>query len=416
MHPFEIAHRYTAGIPQNIRYGEDTLGIDNSVGLPGGWPVCPFAKNLGLNLLRIFLGDLVFNGRGDGNVARLEEHVAGGHLCSASGTTLQRLLLRVHPVNHFRYVEALLVVEPAADISQPDDFVPGLLHQLRRHRADIAKTLHDHAAALFLQTNLGQRLVAAHHHAAARGFAPSAGSTQLNRLSCHHRRRGLPHVHRVGIHHPRHRLFARTHVRRGDVSLGSEPNSKLRGIAPRQALQFSPRQFARVANHSPFRAPERNVHHRAFPRHPRRQRAHFIYRNVRSKANPALSRSAHVGMQHPVAGKNFQLPVIHPHRDVQRDFLARPFQETVQALLQAQLARRHLKTRFRVLVDIHLFRHHGFRHAKLSFADFHILYHSPERSIPPCSAGNRVSTAGAMLIPFSQDKSLHNSSCECLTG
>src|SRR5207248_445690 len=203
LHPFEIAHRYAAGIPQNIRYGEDTLGIDNSVGLPGGWPVCPFAKNLGLNLVRIFLGDLVFNGRGDGNVARLEEHVAGGHLCSASGKTLKRLLLRVHPVNHFRYVEALLVVEPAADISQPDDFVPGLLHQLRRHRADIAKTLHDHAAALFLQTNLGQRLVAAHHHAAARGFAPSAGSTQLNRFSCHHRRRGLPHVHRVGVHHPR---------------------------------------------------------------------------------------------------------------------------------------------------------------------------------------------------------------------
>src|SRR5437868_2755144 len=107
LHPFEIAHRYAAGIPQNIRYGEDTLGIDNSVGLPGGWPVCPFAKNLGLNLVRIFLGDLVFNGRGDGNVARLEEHVAGGHLCSASGQPLHRLLLRVHPVNHFRYVEAL---------------------------------------------------------------------------------------------------------------------------------------------------------------------------------------------------------------------------------------------------------------------------------------------------------------------
>src|SRR6266700_2485088 len=104
-------------------------------------------------------------------------------------------------------------------------------------------------------------------------------------------------------------------------------------------------------------AAERNIHHCAFPRHPGGQRAYLIEGNVRRETDPALPRPAHVGVHYPVSGKNFQRTVVHADGDVQRNFSARPFQETVDALLESQFVRGHLEARFGVLVDVHLFGH-----------------------------------------------------------
>jgi len=208
----------------------------------------------------------------------------------------------------------------------------------------------------FFHAELCQRLVAANHHAASRCFAASARAAQFNRLARYHRRRCLPVVHRVCVHHPGHRLLARAHIRRGNIALRPKPIDQLGGIAPRQTLQFAARHLARITDNSALRPAKRNIHHRTLPRHPRRQRAHFIQRNVRRKSNSALARSAHRRMKHAIPGENLQVAVVQSHRNVQRDLLARIFQIPVNSLLQTQLLRRYLKTRFRVLVDIHLFR------------------------------------------------------------
>ena len=319
-----------------------------------------------MDLVGILFGNLVFDGRGDGDVTRLKEHVARRHLRSPARKILQQLFLRVNPVDQFRHVEAFLVVKPAANISQTNNLVSRFLHQVRGHRAHISETLHDHAASLFFHAQLGERLVATHHYPAPGSFPSSARPAQLNRLSGYDRGCSLSNMHRVGVHHPRHGLFAGADVRCGNIALRPQPFRQFRGVPPRQSLYFSARQLARVTNHSALCAPKRDVHDRAFPGHPSRQSAHFVKRYVRSEANPAFSRPPHIRMQHPVTGENFQLPVIHAHRNVQRDFLTRPFQEAVQSLLETKFARGHFKTRFGVLVDIHLFRHHGLGHAKLS--------------------------------------------------
>ena len=225
-------------------------------------------------------------------------------------------------------------------------------------------------------------------------------------------------MHRVGVHDPRHGLFAGADVRRWNVALGANPIRQFRGISPRQALHFSARQFARIADDSPLGAAERNVHHRAFPRHPRRQRAHFINRNIRRETNPAFSRPPYVRMQNAVPREHFQLPVIHSHRDVQSNFLARPLQEPVQPLFEAQLARGYFKTRFRVLVDVHLFQDHGLRHVKFSFADFpHSASSRGSAGSSPCPEGRARQHSPAVLVPSLRDRvSLHNSSCERFTG
>src|SRR6516162_7888402 len=123
LHPLEITHGHAAGVAQNVGYREDPFRIDDRIGLPGGRAVRAFTEDFRLHLVCISLGDLVLNGGGDGDVARLEEYVPRGHFRSAVGKTLQLLFLRVNPVDHFGYVESLLVVQPAADIRETDDFV-----------------------------------------------------------------------------------------------------------------------------------------------------------------------------------------------------------------------------------------------------------------------------------------------------
>src|SRR4029077_13808733 len=84
LHPFEIADRNAARISENIGHGENALGVDNGVGLPGGRTVGAFAKDSCLHLVGVPLGDLIFDGRGDRNVAGLEENVACAHFCPAA--------------------------------------------------------------------------------------------------------------------------------------------------------------------------------------------------------------------------------------------------------------------------------------------------------------------------------------------
>ena len=71
-------------------------------------------------------------------------------------------------------------------------------------------------------------------------------------------------------------------------------------------------------------------------------------------------------MQHAVPGEHFQLAIVHSDRNVQRDFLAGIFQIAIDPLFEPQFLRRHFKTRFGVLVDIHFFRYWGLRHANIS--------------------------------------------------
>src|SRR5260370_10206516 len=85
--PFEIAHRYPAGVAENVWHGEDTLAIDDRVVLPGCWTVCAFAENLGLPLIATLFGNLVFNRRGNGNLAGLKEHIPRAHFGSATPET-----------------------------------------------------------------------------------------------------------------------------------------------------------------------------------------------------------------------------------------------------------------------------------------------------------------------------------------
>src|SRR5580765_8156034 len=60
-------------------------------------------------------------------------------------------------------------------------------------------------------------------------------------------------------------------------------------------------------------------------------------------------------MQHAVSRENLQRPVVHSHRTVLGYFFVGIFQVLVDALFEAELLGSFFKTRFCVLVDVHLF-------------------------------------------------------------
>src|SRR6202023_2343313 len=92
-------------------------------------------------------------------------------------------------------------------------------------------------------------------------------------------------------------------------------------VTPRNAFEFAIRKHRRVADHSAFRAAERNTHHRAFPGHPGRQCAHLIQRHVRGETNAALAWTSRDRVLHAVAREYFDPSVIELHGDGYGDFL-----------------------------------------------------------------------------------------------
>src|SRR5580700_8262437 len=98
----------------------------------------------------IFGGDLVFGGCGNQNIGGVEQDLLRRLFVAAAWEFRKRLALSVNPVNQFWNVETFVVVEPAMDIGDSDNFIACLMHQNRGLRADVAETLNDHTATVAL--------------------------------------------------------------------------------------------------------------------------------------------------------------------------------------------------------------------------------------------------------------------------
>ena len=196
------------------------------------------------------------------------------------------------------------------------------------------------------------------HHAAAGGFAASARSAHVQRLAGDNSRNGLPHVHGVGVHHPRHGLFVGVDVGRGNVFLGADELDELGGVAAGHALQFAARHVLGIANDSALGSAEGDVHHGALPGHPTGEGANFIERYVGRVAHAALGRAARDGVLHTVAGEDFQSAAVHHHRDVDDDFAVGLLQHAPQAFIEIEFAGGDVKARGLLFPGIGFLRVH----------------------------------------------------------
>ena len=119
-------------------------------------------------------------------------------------------------------VDAVFIVEAAADFTDADDFVSRLGHEARGVGTDVAKTLDDDARGLAVESELFNGLLADDKDAASGGFAATAGAANVDGLAGDDGGHGLAHVHGVGVHDPRHGLFVGIDVGGGDVFFGAD--------------------------------------------------------------------------------------------------------------------------------------------------------------------------------------------------
>ena len=140
-----------------------------------------------------------------------------------------------------------------------------------------------------------------------------------DRLARHDLRDGVAALHRVRVHHPRHRLLVRRHVRRRDVLLRADERQQLRGEAAREALELARRELARVAADAALRAAVRQAQERALPRHPHGERGALAERDLGVVADAALRRAEHARVLHAVAGEDDAAAVVEPDRAADDD-------------------------------------------------------------------------------------------------
>src|SRR2546422_9724293 len=95
---------------------------------------------------------------------------------------------------------------------------------------------------------------------------------------------------------PRSTLFPyttlfRSHVRRRHIRVRAEGLDDAGGVAARHPLELRHRHGGGIAHHPALRPTERDVHERALPRHPRRERLYFLERHVEIESDTALGRT-----------------------------------------------------------------------------------------------------------------------------
>ena len=222
-------------------------------------------------------------------------------------------------VAHRVDVEAGRVVDAAGHVRDGDDGGAAVGELVRGDPADVAEALDD---AALLGEVPAEPLAGAgdHHHDAGAGrLVAEDGAADRDRLAGDDLRHGMADLHRVRVHHPRHRLLVRRHVGGGDVLLRADHRQQLRREAARQALDLALRHLARVAADAALRAAVRQAQERALPRHPDRERGALAERHLRVVADPALGRPEHGRVLDAVAGEDDAAAVVELDRDGEHD-------------------------------------------------------------------------------------------------
>ena len=174
------------------------------------------------------------------------------------------------------------------------------------------------------------------HDAAAGGLAAPHRASELERLAGHNRRRRVPDVHGVGVHHPRHDLLVGVDVGRGHVFFRADRVDDLGDIAAGERFELALRHVCRIADDAALAAAEGNVGDGAFPRHPRRQRGHLVERHVGVVADAALGRSQRDVVLDAESGKHLDLAVVHLHRTGDNDLTFRVGEDLPHAGVELQ--------------------------------------------------------------------------------
>src|SRR5208283_4202716 len=190
---------------QNVRHDEHMFVGQNVIGRCGGGTVRTFDQDTGLYLVGIFGSNDVFRGRGDQDFAIGDQQLFRGAPLGAFEAVYGAFLLTVVPEG--LNVDALAVVQAAIPFANANYFVADLVHEQGRVGADVAESLDDDAGTLASHLEVLDGFIAYDHDTPAGSLPAATRAAHVHRLARNHRGDRLPHVHGIGVHHPRHGLL-----------------------------------------------------------------------------------------------------------------------------------------------------------------------------------------------------------------
>ena len=208
--------------------------------------------------------------------------------------------------------------------------------ELGQEAADVAEALHGDGQVRQLQLLLPHRFLDAVERAARGRLEPPERAADVERLAGDDAEHRVALVHRVGVEDPGHHRAVGADVGRRDVLLGPDLVDDLRREAAGHALELAARELLRIADDAALGAAERDVHQRALPGHPHRERLDLVERDVRVVADAALGRAARDVVGDAVALEGLDRAVVHRHRDRDDDGLLALLQDVHQALVDLE--------------------------------------------------------------------------------
>ena len=183
---------------------------------------------------------------------------------------------------------------------------------------------------------------------AARRFHATPEPPISSGLPGHDAGDGLAHVHRVGVHEPRHDLRGGADVGRRDILIGPDDLDQFGGVAAGDALEFGGGKLVGIARHPALGAAVRQVDRRALPGHPEGQGRYFVQGHPGMVADAALGRPAGEAVLNAIPGIYSSCPRVADERDRKNDLPLRPGEQRPDAPVQVQHARRFVEVRDRV--------------------------------------------------------------------
>src|SRR5919106_255147 len=315
--PLEVRDGHAAGIREdvgkdrNAALGEDRVRSDRRrpVRTLGHHPRPKTRRVVGMHLI-------LAGGEHEDVAVELEQLLVGHAL--AVVTAGERILL-ADVLLQGGNVEADLRADPTRHVRHRRHPGAEVVELARGDAPDVAEALDDAALLGELPPEPRARAHDHHHHTGASCLVPEDGAADRDRLAGDNLGHRVPALHRVRVHHPRHRLLVRGHVRRGDVLLRPDDRKELGREAARQPLDLRDGQLARIAANASLRAAVREAQERALPGHPHRERRALAERDLEVVTDAALGRPQDARVLDAVAGVHDPRLVVHPDRDADDD-------------------------------------------------------------------------------------------------
>ena len=143
-------------------------------------------------------------------------------------------------------------------------------------------------------------------------------------------------MHRIGVHHPGHRLAVGVHIGRRNIGLRPNDDGDFGCEASCQALKLAERQLLRVNGDAALAAAVGKIHHGTLPRHPHGEGLHFVDVYILMEADAALRWAASKVVLYTVPLEDSSGAVIHAHREVHGELSARLAQHGGDAGVEAE--------------------------------------------------------------------------------